>query len=123
MEFLGVGPLELLLVFVLALILLGPREMVNTARKAAVAIRKVTQSDFWKDAVDSSREFRQLPTQIMKETGLDEELRKINRDLSHNQDQVTWEKDVQKIKPGDQSTGLPQEKVEEPGEGESGDRT
>ena len=123
MEFLGVGPLELLLVFVLALILLGPREMVNTARKAAVAIRKVTQSDFWKDAVDSSREFRQLPTQIMKETGLDEELRKINRDLSRNQDQVTWEKDVQKIKPGDQSTGLAQEKVEEPGEGESGDRT
>ncbi|NTW09078.1 MAG: hypothetical protein HGA28_05865 [Anaerolineaceae bacterium] len=123
MEFLGVGPLELLLVFVLALILLGPREMVNTARKAAVAIRKVTQSDFWKDAVDSSREFRQLPTQIMKETGLDEELRKINRDLSRNQDQVTWEKDVQKIKPEAQPTGLPQEKIEEPGEGESGDRT
>lgn len=123
MEFLGVGPLELLLVFVLALILLGPREMVNTARKAAVAIRKVTQSEFWKDAVDSSREFRQLPTQIMKETGLDEELRKINRDLSRNQDQATWEKDVQKIKPEAQPSGQPQEKNDAPGEGESGDRT
>jgi Sec-independent protein translocase protein TatA len=123
MEFLGVGPLELLLVFVLALILLGPREMVNTARKAAVAIRKVTQSDFWKDAVDSSREFRQLPTQIMKETGLDEELRKINSDLSRNQDQATWEKDVQKIKPEAQPTGQTQDKIEKPGEGESSDRT
>jgi len=96
MEFLGIGPLELLLIFVLALILLGPKEMVSTAKKAAEAIRKVTQSDFWKEAVDSSREIRQLPNQIMKDTGLDEELRKINRDLARNQDQVKWEQDMEK---------------------------
>jgi len=95
MDFLGIGPLELLLIFVLALILLGPKEMVSTAKKAAESIRKVTQSDFWREAVDSSREIRQLPTQIMKDTGLDEELRKINRDLSRNPDQVKWEQDME----------------------------
>jgi Sec-independent protein translocase protein TatA len=123
MDFLGVGPLELLLIFVLALILLGPRGMVSTARKAAGAIRRMTQSDFWRDAVDSSREFRNLPTQIMKETGLDEELRKINRDLSRNQDQVKWEKDLEKIQPGTQTIAQPPIIEEEPGKEDSGDRT
>ncbi len=122
MDFLGIGPLELLLIFVLALILLGPREMVNTARKAAEAIRKMTQSDFWKDAVDSSREFRNLPTQIMKDTGLDEELRKINRDLSRNQDQVNWEKDMEKAKTGRTNHRSAAERGGETGEGVSGDR-
>ena len=105
MEFLGIGPLELLLIFVLALILLGPKEMVSTAKKAAEAIRKVTKSDFWKEAVDSSREIRQLPNQIMKDTGLDEELRKINRDLARNQDQVKWEQDMEKARNPVQSIG------------------
>jgi len=105
MEFLGIGPLELLLIFVLALILLGPKEMVSTAKKAAEAIRKVTQSDFWKEAVDSSREIRQLPNQIMKDTGLDEELRKINRDLARNQDQVKWEQDMEKARNPVESIG------------------
>jgi Sec-independent protein translocase protein TatA len=105
MEFLGIGPLELLLIFVLAMILLGPKEMVSTAKKAAEAIRKVTQSDFWKEAVDSSREIRQLPNQIMKDTGLDEELRKINRDLARNQDQVKWEQDMEKARNPVESIG------------------
>jgi Sec-independent protein translocase protein TatA len=105
MEFLGIGPLELLLIFVLALILLGPKEMVSTAKKAAEAIRKVTKSDFWKEAVDSSREIRQLPNQIMKDTGLDEELRKINRDLARNQDQVKWEQDMEKARNPVESIG------------------
>jgi Sec-independent protein translocase protein TatA len=122
MDFLGIGPLELLLIFVLALILLGPKEMVSTAKKAAEAIRKVTQSDFWKEAVDSSREIRQLPTQIMKDTGLDEELRKINRDLSRNQDQVKWEQDMEKTRNPVESIGGQTEvkKDEKPGDSDGG---
>jgi hypothetical protein len=87
------------------LILLGPKEMVSTSKKAAEAIRKITQSDFWKEAVDSSREIRQLPNQIMKDTGLDEELRKINRDLARNQDQVKWEQDMEKARNPVESIG------------------
>jgi sec-independent protein translocase protein TatB len=122
MDFLGIGPLELLLIFVLALILLGPKEMVSTAKKAAEAIRKVTQSDFWKEAVDSSREIRQLPTQIMKDTGLDEELRKINRDLARNQDQVKWEQDMEKARKPVESIGGQAEikKDEKPGDSDGG---
>ena len=33
MEFLGVGPLELLLIIVIALIVMGPRDMAVAARK------------------------------------------------------------------------------------------
>jgi hypothetical protein len=59
----------------------------------------------------------------MKETGLDEELRKINRDLSRNQDQVKWEKDLEKIQPGTQTIAQPPIIEEEPGKEDSGDRT
>ena len=126
MEFLGIGPLELLLIFVLALILLGPKDMVGTARKAAAAIRKLTQSDIWKDAVDSSRELRQFPNQIMKDTGLEEELRKVNRDLNRSQEEVIWEKDMEKTRsqaPGSEppaSTPLEEKAADESGKGESG---
>jgi Sec-independent protein translocase protein TatA len=96
MEILGIGPLEFVLIFILALVLLGPKDMVSSARKFAQWIRKITQSDFWQDAVDTSREIRQFPTKIMKEAGLDEELRKINRDLSASNEQRIWEKDMEK---------------------------
>jgi len=122
MDFLGIGPLELLLIFVLALILLGPKEMVSTAKKAAESIRKVTQSDFWREAVDSSREIRQLPTQIMKDTGLDEELRKINRDLSRSPDQVKWEQDMEKARNPVETIGGQREtdKIEKTGDSDGG---
>jgi len=99
MEFLGIGPLEFVLIFVLALVLLGPKDMVSSARKFAQWIRKITQSSYWQEAVDTSREIRQLPSKIMKEAGLDEELRRINRDLSASSEQRIWEKDLEKTRP------------------------
>jgi Sec-independent protein translocase protein TatA len=119
MEFLGIGPLELLLIFVLALILLGPKDMVATAKKAAAAIRKLTQSEVWKDAVDSSREIRQFPTQIMKDTGLEDELRKINRDLNRSQEEVIWEKDMEKARSQAPASEKPEEN--EPSKNGKGD--
>ena len=41
MQLLGIGPLELLLIAVIAVIVLGPKGMVNGAREAGKAIRKI----------------------------------------------------------------------------------
>jgi Sec-independent protein translocase protein TatA len=73
MEIFGIGPLELLLIFLIILVVLGPGEMVRGGRKLAEWIRKVRQSDLWK----TSKEITELPKQVMKETGLQDEIRQL----------------------------------------------
>jgi sec-independent protein translocase protein TatB len=79
MEVFGIGPLELLLVFLLALILLGPKDMVKGAKKLADWIRSIRESDLWK----STKEISDMPKKIMKDTGLEDELNQI-RHLSNS---------------------------------------
>ena len=79
MDFLGVGPLEFLLIMLLALIILGPRDMIITPRKAAGGIRKLIKSPFWNQVTETSREIRQLPTQFMREAGIEKDLKELNQ--------------------------------------------
>jgi sec-independent protein translocase protein TatB len=77
MEVLGIGPLELLFIFVIILVVLGPNEMVSSAKKLAAWIRKLRESELFQ----TSKEIAEMPKKIMKETGLEDELSQI-RDLS-----------------------------------------
>ena len=69
MQLLGIGPLELLLIAVIAVIVLGPKGMVNGAREAGKAIRKIVRSPIWHDIVDTSREIREFPKKLAREAG------------------------------------------------------
>jgi Sec-independent protein translocase protein TatA len=77
MEIFGIGPLELVLIFLIMLVVLGPKEMINGARKSAGWIRKLRESDLFK----TSKEIAEMPKQIMKDTGLQDEINQI-RDMS-----------------------------------------
>lgn len=77
MEVFGIGPLELVLIFLIILVVLGPKEMVTGARKLADWIRKLRQSDLFK----TSKEIAEMPKKIMKDTGLEDEINQI-RDVS-----------------------------------------
>ena len=84
MEFLGVGPLELLFIFLIALIVLGPRDMVKTGRTLGKFLNKVVRSPTWQAIKQTSREMRYLPNRLMREAGMEEEfkeLSEINRDV------------------------------------------
>ena len=72
MEILGIGPLEIVLVLILALIILGPQGMVETARKAGRWIRKIVRSPLWKDITTAQREVSDLPRKLVREAGLEE---------------------------------------------------
>jgi sec-independent protein translocase protein TatB len=82
MEFLGVGPLEFLLIVVIAVIVLGPQGIVNGAREAGKFVRKITRSPIWKDVMDTSREIRDIPQKIIREAGIEEDLQEIRRTAS-----------------------------------------
>lgn len=78
MELFGVGPLELLLILLIALIVLGPRDMIKTGRSMGRFLRKTILSPTW---VKMQREIRNLPYQMMREAGLEEEDLRIKADL------------------------------------------
>jgi len=77
MDFLGVGPLELILIIVLALVLVGPRDMAKLGRDAGRFLNRLYRSPAWRTMNDASRELRNLPTRLAREAELDT----LQRDL------------------------------------------
>jgi len=80
MEILGIGPSELLFIVVLALIILGPKDMQKAGRTLGRWLRTVVTSDGWKFFQQTSREIQTLPNRLMREAAL-QELKDMERDL------------------------------------------
>lgn len=72
MNILGIGPFELILVLIIALLILGPGEMVNFGTKLGKFIRRVITSDAWKTMRNTTRELRNMPNRLAREAGLEE---------------------------------------------------
>ncbi|GAP12322.1 Sec-independent protein secretion pathway component [Longilinea arvoryzae] len=91
MDFLGIGLPELGLILVIVLIVLGPKDMVNTARRLARTIRLLTQSEFWRTTREAWKMAQELPNELLRESGLEEtreELNKMGKDLNQ------WKREV-----------------------------
>lgn len=88
MEILGIGLPEMAFVLLIALILLGPKEMVETSRTVGRALRKFITSPTWQAMRTTGKELQQLPTKLMREAGLEEldqmgrEVQGLNRDFT-----------------------------------------
>jgi Sec-independent protein translocase protein TatA len=79
MEILGIGPMELFFIVILALIILGPKDMMKAGRTLGRFLRDVTRSDYYQAFLTSSREIRNLPTRLMREANLEEEIKEVDR--------------------------------------------
>lgn len=82
MEILGIGPLELLFIILIALIVLGPNDMVKTGRTIGKFLRNIVTSQVWRNFQQASKDLRKLPNKLMREAGLEEEDLKQLTDLS-----------------------------------------
>jgi len=71
MEILGIGPSELLFVIIIALIVLGPRDMQKAGKTIGQYLNRLVKSDGWKAFQQTSRELRNLPTNLMREANVD----------------------------------------------------
>jgi sec-independent protein translocase protein TatB len=80
MEILGIGPSELVFIVIIAIIVLGPRDMQKAGRSIGKWLRKVVTSDGWKLFQQTSREIQTLPNRLMREAALDE-LRQTQQEL------------------------------------------
>lgn len=73
MEILGVGIWELVLIFLIALIVLGPQDMVKAGRTLGRFVRRLLLSQEWQTFQQAQRDMRDLPTRLMREAGLDDQ--------------------------------------------------
>jgi Sec-independent protein translocase protein TatA len=79
MDFLGIGPLELIFILIIALIIFGPNDIVRAGKTLGRFMRKVVSSDGWRAFQQASKGMRDIPTTLMREAGLEEEdLRRLS---------------------------------------------
>jgi len=78
MEIFNIGPLELLVILVLAVLMFGPEDIVNFAHKAGRWIYNLRKSELWQEIVGTTKEIQELPQKIMKDAELEETMKEIN---------------------------------------------
>ncbi len=100
MDILGIGPLELILILVIALIVLGPNDMVKAGRTVGKFLRQIVTSPTWHAVTKTSSELRNLPNKLIRDAGLEEDLKQIQDATksaipsSLNQDLTQWQSDI-----------------------------
>lgn len=80
MEILGVGWQELIFIFIIALIVLGPKDMQKAGTTIAKWIRSILMSDVWMGTQRISGEVKKQWTHFIREAN--EDLNKINKEVN-----------------------------------------
>ncbi len=88
MEFLGIGPLELLLILLIALIIFGPKDLAKTAKAIGKSLNQLVRSDTWKTVTEASRKLRTLPNELMREANLEELQKETFKELSGTKKEI-----------------------------------
>lgn len=100
MDILGIGPLELIFILIIALIVLGPTDMVKAGRTVGKFLRQIVTSPTWHAVTRTSQELRNLPNKLMRDAGLEEDFKEIQNATrkaippSINQDLSKWQGDI-----------------------------
>lgn len=87
MDILGIGVPELLLIVLLVLILLGPKDMVATGRMMGRWLNQLIHSPTYKLLTRTGEELKNLPRNLMREANLEEakkEFEKLGNDVNEN---------------------------------------
>src|SRR3972149_207025 len=79
LDLFGVGPLELLLVVLLALVLFGPKDIANNARSAGRFLNRLYKSEGWRTMTQAPAALRNLPNRLAREAEL-EQVDQVRRD-------------------------------------------
>ena len=71
MEILGIGASELIFIILIAIIVLGPKDMQKAGKSIGRWLNQVVHSDVWKVFQRTSSELRNLPRNLMREANLE----------------------------------------------------
>jgi Sec-independent protein translocase protein TatA len=90
MSFLGVGPLELLFIVIIAIIIVGPRDITKTARTLGRTINRIYRSELWRTLTETGHAIRDLPNRLAKEARL-EDLDAIGDPFKNTREEISRE--------------------------------
>lgn len=79
MEILGIGASELVFILLIAIIVLGPKDMQKAGRTIGRFLNQLVRSDSWKIFQRTSTELRNLPRNLMREANM--ELQDVDREI------------------------------------------
>ena len=79
MEILGIGWQELIFIVIIALIVLGPKDMEKAGRSLGRWLNQLVQSDGWKVFQRTSSELRNIPRNLMREANM--EMREVEKEI------------------------------------------
>ncbi|OQY26457.1 MAG: hypothetical protein B6I38_11295 [Anaerolineaceae bacterium 4572_5.1] len=68
----SLGPIEIIVVILIGIIVLGPKETAQLGGKLGKLMRNVVTSDWWRGAQDTFAEIKYLPYKLMREAELEE---------------------------------------------------
>ena len=71
MDILGVGVPELAFIILIAIIVLGPRDMQKAGKTIGTWMRKVVMSPEWREIKNASNKIKSLPAELMREANPD----------------------------------------------------
>jgi sec-independent protein translocase protein TatB len=82
MEIFGIGASELVFILIIAIIILGPKDMQKAGRTIGRWLNYFIRSDGWRALQRASQEIKRLPTTLMREANLEvQDLQEIDREL------------------------------------------
>ncbi|MBL8089099.1 MAG: twin-arginine translocase TatA/TatE family subunit [Anaerolineales bacterium] len=79
MEILGIGINELIFILIIALLVLGPKDMQKTGKTIGRWLRDISQSEGWRIFRQTSLKIREMPKELIKEANM--ELTEINKQI------------------------------------------
>ena len=79
MEIFGVGTSEFIFIILIAIIVLGPKDMQKAGRTIGRFLNQLINSDSWKIFQQTSNELRNLPRNLMREANM--EIMEAEKDL------------------------------------------
>lgn len=84
MEILGIGFPELVFILIVALIVMGPKDMEKAGRTLAQWLNAIVKSPSWRAVRDVTKEIQNMPTRWMREANFKEmeEINRVGKDIN-----------------------------------------
>lgn len=72
MDFLGIGPTELIFILIILFLVLGPQDLVKLGSTLGRTMRSIRESGAWRSINDATRQLRELPQNLARQAGVEE---------------------------------------------------
>jgi sec-independent protein translocase protein TatB len=81
MDIFGIGPMELVLILIIALIVMGPNDMAKAGRTIGRTLRAITTSQTWQVIRLFMKEMQTMPNRLMREAQFDDIVKDVSKEL------------------------------------------